>query len=46
MERRSRESFPWYHLTRVFTVADPRTYRHYRMVLDDAAVLAEVELLG
>ncbi|MFE0137935.1 GH92 family glycosyl hydrolase [Streptomyces sp. NPDC059037] len=46
LDKRSGESFAWDHQTRVFTVDDPGTYRHYRLVPDGAATLAEVELLS
>ncbi|WP_431041702.1 GH92 family glycosyl hydrolase [Streptomyces sp. P1-3] len=46
LDRRSGESFRWDRQTRVFSVRSPGTYRHYRLVTDGQATLAEVELLG
>ncbi|MDG4857906.1 GH92 family glycosyl hydrolase [Streptomyces sp. T-3] len=47
VDRRSGQSFAWDHQTRVFSVADPGTYKHYRLVpAGGAATLAEVELIG
>ncbi|WP_261955165.1 GH92 family glycosyl hydrolase [Streptomyces nigrescens] len=46
LDRRSGESFAWDRQTRVFALAHPADYRHYRLVPDGAATLAEVELLG
>ncbi|HSX98010.1 MAG TPA: glycoside hydrolase domain-containing protein, partial [Streptomyces sp.] len=46
LDRRSGESFTWDRQTRVFSIATPRAYDHYRLVLDDTATLAEVELLS
>ncbi|MFF1376147.1 GH92 family glycosyl hydrolase [Streptomyces sp. NPDC058308] len=46
LDRRSGESFAWDQQTRVFTVARPGTYGHYRLVPDGSATLAEVELLS
>ncbi|MFV0127219.1 GH92 family glycosyl hydrolase [Streptomyces sp. HMX112] len=47
LDEREGESFTWDRQTRVFTVDDPGTYRHYRLVTaGGAAALAEVELLG
>ncbi|MFH8289655.1 GH92 family glycosyl hydrolase [Streptomyces sp. NPDC018059] len=46
LDKRSGESFAWDQQTRVFTVARPGTYGHYRLVPRGSATLAEVELLG
>ena len=46
LDRRSGESFTWDKQTRAFSVAKPGSYTHYRLVLDSAATLAEVELLA
>jgi predicted alpha-1,2-mannosidase len=46
LDRRSGESFRWDRQTRAFSVPEPGTYRHYRLVLDGEATLAEVELLA
>ncbi|WP_078593892.1 GH92 family glycosyl hydrolase [Streptomyces sp. NRRL S-920] len=46
LDKRSGESFAWDQQTRVFTVAHPGTYRHYRLVPDGSSTLAEVELLS
>lgn len=46
VDRRSGESFAWDRQTRPFTIAAPDTYQKYRLVLDGASTLAEVELLA
>jgi hypothetical protein len=46
VDKRSGESFPWDKQTRAFTVADPASYAHYRLVLAGESTLAEVELLA
>ncbi|MDI3419256.1 GH92 family glycosyl hydrolase [Streptomyces luteolus] len=46
LDRRDEQSFRWDHQTRVFSVSDPGTYRHYRLVPKGAATLAEVELIS
>lgn len=47
VDRRDGESFAWDQQTRVFSVADPGTYRQYRLVPEGGAgTLAEVELIG
>ncbi|MFF8640734.1 GH92 family glycosyl hydrolase [Streptomyces sp. NPDC015345] len=46
LDKRSGESFAWDQQTRVFTVARPGTYGHYRLVPRGSATLAEVELLS
>ncbi|MET7685404.1 GH92 family glycosyl hydrolase [Streptomyces sp. NPDC005423] len=46
IDKRSGESFPWDRQTRAFTVGTPGAYQHYRLVLDGASTLAEVELLA
>ncbi|MGW3312019.1 GH92 family glycosyl hydrolase [Streptomyces sp. NPDC001073] len=46
LDRRSGESFTWDRQTRVFSVKSPGVYAHYRLVLNGASTLAEVELLG
>jgi predicted alpha-1,2-mannosidase len=46
LDRRSGESFRWDRQTRAFSVPEPGAYRHYRLVLDGEATLAEVELLS
>lgn len=46
LDRREGESFTWDRQTRVFGVARPGRYRHYRLLPDHGGTLAEVELLG
>ncbi|MEV6564376.1 GH92 family glycosyl hydrolase [Streptomyces kronopolitis] len=46
LDRREGESFTWDRQTRVFALARPGRYRHYRLVPDHGGTLAEVELLG
>ncbi|WP_443042659.1 GH92 family glycosyl hydrolase [Streptomyces sp. F-3] len=46
VDRRFGESFAWDRQTRPFTIASPGTYQKYRLVLDGASTLAEVELLA
>ncbi|MFI2037097.1 GH92 family glycosyl hydrolase [Streptomyces bottropensis] len=46
LDRRSGESFAWDRQTRAFSITTPGAYDHYRLVLDDSATLAEVELLS
>ncbi|MDG9717518.1 GH92 family glycosyl hydrolase [Streptomyces sp. DH24] len=46
LDKRSGESFRWDRQTRAFSVPEPGAYRHYRLVLDGEAALAEVELLS
>ncbi|NBE56597.1 GH92 family glycosyl hydrolase [Streptomyces boluensis] len=46
LDRRSGQSFAWDQQTRVFSVGDPGTYGHYRLVPKGAATLAEVELIS
>ncbi|MEU5362226.1 GH92 family glycosyl hydrolase [Streptomyces sp. NPDC005925] len=46
LDERSGESFRWDRQTRAFSVPEPGAYRHYRLVLDGEATLAEVELLS
>jgi predicted alpha-1,2-mannosidase len=46
LDRRSGEAFRWDRQTRAFSVPAPGSHRHYRLVLDGAATLAEVELLA
>ncbi|MGW4825100.1 GH92 family glycosyl hydrolase [Streptomyces sp. NPDC004227] len=46
VDQRSGESFAWGKQTRPFTIAAPGAYQKYRLVLDDASTLAEVELLA
>ncbi|PZH15467.1 alpha-mannosidase [Streptomyces sp. NTH33] len=46
VDRRSGESFAWDRQTRPFTIASPGAYQKYRLVLDGASALAEVELLA
>ncbi|WP_107420009.1 GH92 family glycosyl hydrolase, partial [Streptomyces carpinensis] len=46
VDKRSGESFTWDKQTRPFTIAQPGTYQKYRLVLDGASTLAEVELLA
>ncbi|GHJ40835.1 GH92 family glycosyl hydrolase [Streptomyces sp. TS71-3] len=45
VDRRTAESFRYDRQTRAFTVPHPGAYAHYRLVVDGAATLAEVELL-
>ncbi|MEU5212707.1 GH92 family glycosyl hydrolase [Streptomyces sp. NPDC020742] len=47
LDRRSGERFTWDRQTRVFGLAHPGSYRHYRLVSDGGpGTLAEIELLG
>ncbi|GHH87678.1 alpha-1 2-mannosidase [Streptomyces sulfonofaciens] len=47
LDHRTGQTFTWDRQTRVFTVAAPGEYRHYRLVPDgDGGTLAEVELLA
>ncbi|MFI9599405.1 GH92 family glycosyl hydrolase [Streptomyces sp. NPDC052043] len=46
VDKRSGESFAWDKQTRPFTIAAPGMYQQYRLVLDSASTLAEVELLA
>ncbi|MFB7509423.1 hypothetical protein, partial [Streptomyces broussonetiae] len=46
LDHRSGETFAWDRQTRAFTIATPGTYTRYRLVLDRASTLAEVELLA
>ena len=46
VDRRGGESFAWDRQTRVFDVARPGTYRHYRLVPGGKSSLSEIELLG
>jgi predicted alpha-1,2-mannosidase len=46
LDRRSGESFRWDRQTRAFSVRLPGTYGRYRLVLDGASALSEVELLS
>ncbi|MFE7210641.1 GH92 family glycosyl hydrolase [Streptomyces sp. NPDC057611] len=46
VDQRSGESFAWGKQTRPFTIAAPGAYQKYRLVLDGASTLAEVELLA
>lgn len=46
LDHRSDEAFTWDHQTRAFSIAAPGTYAKYRLVLDRASTLAEVELLA
>ncbi|MGX1853765.1 GH92 family glycosyl hydrolase [Streptomyces sp. NPDC055299] len=46
LDHREGESFTWDRQTRVFGIARPGSYRHYRVVPDRGGTLAEVELLG
>ncbi|MGW1379396.1 GH92 family glycosyl hydrolase [Streptomyces sp. NPDC002446] len=46
LDRRWGESFAWDRQTRVFGIDRPGSYRHYRLVSDGTATLAEIELLG
>ncbi|WP_432095837.1 GH92 family glycosyl hydrolase [Streptomyces sp. bgisy100] len=47
LDRRSDQSFTWDRQTRVFAVAHPGTYRHYRLeAVGGRGRLAEVELLA
>ncbi|MCI4140724.1 MULTISPECIES: GH92 family glycosyl hydrolase [Streptomyces] len=46
LDRRTDESFRWDKQTRAFSVAAPKPYAHYRLVLTGEASLAEVELLS
>jgi predicted alpha-1,2-mannosidase len=45
VDRRKDETFRWDRQTRVFEIADPGTYRHYRLVPSREVTLSEVELL-
>ncbi|MGP3985121.1 GH92 family glycosyl hydrolase [Streptomyces sp. KR80] len=47
LDRRTDESFAWDRQTRVFSIPDQGSYRHYRLEpVGGAATLAEVELLS
>ncbi|WP_081241269.1 GH92 family glycosyl hydrolase [Streptomyces viridosporus] len=46
LDERAEESFRWDRQTRAFSIAEPKAYGHYRLVLTGEAVLTEVELLG
>ena len=51
VDRRTGESFQWASYTRSFSVASPKAYTQYRLVLTPAAgaagvTLSEIELLG
>ncbi|OEV09720.1 GH92 family glycosyl hydrolase [Streptomyces nanshensis] len=47
LDRRREENFRWDRQTRVFDVARPGAYRHYRLVpAGPSSVLSEIELLG
>jgi putative alpha-1,2-mannosidase len=46
LDHRSGETFTWDRQTRAFTIAAPGRYTQYRLVLDGASTLAEVELLA
>jgi predicted alpha-1,2-mannosidase len=46
LDERSGESFDWDRQTRVFSVAEPGSYPHYRLVSTGEATLAEVELIS
>ncbi len=46
LDERSGESFAWDRQTRAFSVKSPGSYAKYRLVLDGAHTLAEVELLA
>nr|WP_229898660.1 GH92 family glycosyl hydrolase [Streptomyces hiroshimensis] len=45
-DRRAGETFAWDRQTRVFSVARPGSYRHYRLRPAGESTLAEIELLG
>lgn len=46
LDRRSAESFAWDRQTRVFSVREPGSYAHYRLVFAGEGTLAELELLS
>ncbi|MGW2488859.1 GH92 family glycosyl hydrolase [Streptomyces sp. NPDC001606] len=46
LDHRSGETFTWDRQTRAFTIAEPGLWTKYRLVLDGASTLAEVELLA
>ncbi|MFF7186537.1 GH92 family glycosyl hydrolase [Streptomyces sp. NPDC008222] len=46
LDQRSDQSFPWDRQTRAFSIPHPGSYAHYRLVLNSASTLAEVELLA
>jgi putative alpha-1,2-mannosidase len=46
LDKRSGESFAYDRQTRPFIVSSPGTYTQYRLVLDGASTLSEVELLA
>ncbi|MFE9771755.1 GH92 family glycosyl hydrolase [Streptomyces sp. NPDC005931] len=46
LDRRSGESFRWDRQTRAFSVGEPGTHRHHRLVLTGESTLTEVELLS
>ncbi|MEU0344116.1 GH92 family glycosyl hydrolase [Streptomyces bobili] len=46
LDRRAQQSFRWDRQTRVFSIARPGSYRHYRLVFHGPSVVTEVELLA
>ncbi len=46
LDRRTGVTFGFDDYTRGFSVGEPGSYTHYRLVFDGSATLAEVELLG
>ncbi|MCN9242927.1 GH92 family glycosyl hydrolase [Streptomyces sp. RY43-2] len=46
LDRREGRAFAWDRQTRVFSIPRPAAHTRYRLVLDKASTLAEVELLG
>ncbi|AZM59399.1 MULTISPECIES: GH92 family glycosyl hydrolase [unclassified Streptomyces] len=46
LDKRTDESFRWDRQLRAFSIAAPKAYAHYRLVLSGEATLTEVELLS
>ncbi|MGW5253115.1 GH92 family glycosyl hydrolase [Streptomyces sp. NPDC004012] len=46
LDQRSDGAFSWDRQTRAFSIPHPGSYAHYRLVLNTASTLAEVELLS
>ena len=46
LDRRTGQTFAFASYTKSFSVATPKPFKHYRLVLDAPGTLAEVEFLG
>ncbi|MCX5401289.1 glycoside hydrolase domain-containing protein, partial [Streptomyces sp. NBC_00102] len=46
LDKRSGQTFAYTQQTRVFSVARPGDYQHYRLVLDGTSTLSEIELIS